>query len=89
MKGRVIQKLTEDGTPLPAALKAAELASSSNYYRSAVTRKPRAFDRELVVGFRVDEQCENKALFQEETNSPEGRGGGAERRNIECETTVC
>ena len=49
MKRRLVDKLTADGTPLAAALKAAELASSSYYYRPAVTRKPRALDMDLVA----------------------------------------
>ena len=48
MKRQLVDKMTADGTLLPAALKAAELSSSSYYYRPAVTRKPRALDIELV-----------------------------------------
>jgi len=49
MKRQLVDKLTTAGTPLPAALKAAELASSSYYYRPADKRKPRALDMELVT----------------------------------------
>lgn len=49
MKRRLVDKLTADGTPLVAALNTAELASSSYYYRSAVKRKPRALDMDLVA----------------------------------------
>ena len=49
MKRRLVKKLTAEGTPLPAALKAAELSSSSYYYRLDAKRKPRALDTELVA----------------------------------------
>ena len=49
MKRQMVDKITADGTPLSAALRAAELSSSSYYYRPAVTRKPRALDMELVA----------------------------------------
>lgn len=49
MKRRLVDKLTADGTPLAAALKATELASSSYYYRPAIKRKPRALDGDLVA----------------------------------------
>ena len=48
MKRQLVDKLATEGIPLPAALKAAELSSSSYYYRPAITRKPRALDMELV-----------------------------------------
>lgn len=49
MKRQLVDKLTTDGTPLPAVMKAAELSSSSYYYRPAVKRKPRALDMEMVA----------------------------------------
>jgi putative transposase len=60
MKRRLVQKLTTEGTPLPAALKAAELSSSSYYYRPAVTRKPRALDTELVAAISSVRQGHNE-----------------------------
>lgn len=60
MKRRVVKKLTEEGTPLPAALKAAELSSSSYYYRPAVTRKPRALDRKLVAAITAVRKGHNE-----------------------------
>lgn len=48
MKRKLVDKLTSEGTPLPAALKAAELSSSSYYYKPKGTRKPKALDMELV-----------------------------------------
>ena len=49
MKRKLVKKMISEGTPLPAALKAAELSSSSYYYRPDVKRKPRALDTELVA----------------------------------------
>ena len=49
MKRKLVQKLTTEGIPLPAALEAAELSSSSCYYRPAAKRKPRALNTELVA----------------------------------------
>jgi putative transposase len=60
MKRRLVQKLTAEGTPLPAALKAAELSSSSYYYCPAITRKPRALDTELVTAITAARQGHNE-----------------------------
>lgn len=49
MKRKLVDKLTREGTPRPAALKTAGLASSSYYYRSVSKRKPRALDKGLVT----------------------------------------
>jgi putative transposase len=49
MKRKLVEKMKVDGTPLPAALKAAELSSSSYYYKPKGTRKPRGLDAELVA----------------------------------------
>jgi len=48
MKRKLVGKMTAEGTPLPAALKAAELSSSSYYYPPTGMRKPKALDIELV-----------------------------------------
>ena len=48
MKRDLVDKMKSEGTPLPAALKAAELSSSSYYYQPKGIRKPRALDRNLV-----------------------------------------
>lgn len=53
MKRRLVDKLTTEGTSLPAALQAAELPSSSYYYHPADKRKPRALDLELVVAINA------------------------------------
>lgn len=49
MKRKLVKRMTEEGTPLTAALKAVELSSSGYYYRPAGTRKPKALDKELVA----------------------------------------
>jgi putative transposase len=49
MKRNLVDKLITVGPPLSTALKAAELASSSYYYRSHGKRKPRALDTKLVA----------------------------------------
>jgi hypothetical protein len=49
MKRKLIDKMTGEGTSLPAALKAVELSSSSYYYRPRGARKPRALDKKLVA----------------------------------------
>ena len=60
MKRRLVDKLTMEGTPLPAALKASELSSSSYYYRPDVKRKPRALDTELVAAITAVRQGHNE-----------------------------
>ncbi|MFC1948096.1 IS3 family transposase [Chloroflexota bacterium] len=49
MKRKLVDKMKSEGTPLPAALRAAELSSSSYYYKAQGTRKPRALDMELIA----------------------------------------
>jgi putative transposase len=56
MKRKLVKKMTAEGTPLPAALKAAELSGSSYYYRPKVTRKARALDMELVAAITAVRQ---------------------------------
>ena len=53
MKRQLVDKLTAEGAPLPAALKAAELASSSYYYCLVAKRKPRALDMDLVTAINT------------------------------------
>ncbi len=48
MKRRLVDTLIKEEASIPVALKAAELSSSSYYYRPTVMRKPRALDMELV-----------------------------------------
>jgi len=49
MKRKLVEKMKVEGAPLPTALKAAELSSSSYYYKPKGTRKPRALDMDLVA----------------------------------------
>jgi putative transposase len=49
MKRKLVEKMTSEGTPLPAALKVVGLSSSSYYYKPKGTRKRRALDMELVA----------------------------------------
>jgi transposase InsO family protein len=60
MKRQLVDKLAADGIPHPAALKAADLASSSYYYRPAAKRKPRALDADLVVAINEVRQGHNE-----------------------------
>lgn len=49
MKRKLVEKMKVERAPLPAALKAAELSSSSYYYKPKGTRKPKALDEDLVA----------------------------------------
>jgi putative transposase len=49
MKRKLVEKMKVEGTPLPTALKAAELSSSSYYYKPKGVRKQRALDMDLVA----------------------------------------
>ncbi len=60
MKRKLVDKLTLEGTPHPAALKAADLASSSYYYRPVAKRKSRALDADLVVAINKVRQGHNE-----------------------------
>jgi putative transposase len=60
MKRNLVEKMTSEGTPLPAALKAAELSSSSYYYKPKGTRKPKALDKELTVAIHEVRQGRNE-----------------------------
>ena len=60
MKRKLVDKLTQEGAPHPAALKAADLASSSYYYRPAAKRKPRALDADLVAAINKVRQGHNE-----------------------------
>jgi putative transposase len=60
MKRKLVDKLTLEGTPHPAALKAVNLASSSYYYRPAAKRKPRALDADLVTAINRARQGHNE-----------------------------
>jgi putative transposase len=75
MKRRLIQKLTAEGSALTAALKAAELSSSSYYYRPAVKRKPRALDMELVAAITAVRHGHNEVYgYRKITRTLKGQG---------------
>lgn len=56
MKRELVEKMATEGTPLPAALKATELSTSSYYYRPKETREPKALDVELVATIKTIRQ---------------------------------
>lgn len=60
MKRQLVNRLTAEGTSLSTALEAAELSSSSYYYRPTGKRKPRALDTELVAAITVVRQGHNE-----------------------------
>jgi putative transposase len=60
MKRKLVDKLTLEGAPHSAALKAADLACSSYYYRPVAKRKPRALDADLVVVINKVRQGRNE-----------------------------
>lgn len=60
MKRKLVKKMTTEGTPLPAALKAVELSGSSYYYRPKGTRKTKALDMELVAAITAVRQGRNE-----------------------------
>lgn len=53
MKRKLVDRLTTEDIPRPAALAAAGLAGSSYYYRPVSKRKPRALDGELVAAINT------------------------------------
>ena len=48
MKRKLVDTLTTEGTPRPAAMKAVDLAIASSYYHPVSKRNPRALDAALV-----------------------------------------
>ncbi|MEA1958127.1 MAG: IS3 family transposase [Chloroflexota bacterium] len=60
MKRELVDKLVTDGTPLTAALKAAELSSSSYYYHPGAKRRPRALDTDLVAAITIMRRGHNE-----------------------------
>jgi len=60
MKRKLVKKMATEGTPLSAALKAAELSCSSYYYRPKGTRKAKALDMELVAAITAARQGHNE-----------------------------
>jgi len=75
MKRKLVEEITEEGTPLPAALKVSELSSSSYYYRPVVMRKPKALDIELVAAITAVRQGHNEVYgYRKITQSLKAQG---------------
>ncbi len=52
MKRKLVEKITTEGVPIPAALKAVDLPASTHYYRAPSGRRQRSLDSELVAAIR-------------------------------------
>ena len=75
MKRKLVKRMTEEGTPLPAALKVVELSSSSYYYHPKGTRKPKALDMELVAAITAVRQGHNEVYsYRKITQSLKAQG---------------
>lgn len=75
MKRKLVKKMTSEGTPLPAALQAAELCSSSYYYRPKGMRKPKSLDMELVAAITTARQGHNEVYgYRKVTQTLKARG---------------
>jgi len=75
MKRKLVKEMTAENTPLPAALKAAGLPSSSYYYRPFGTRKPKALDMELVAAITSVRQGHNEVYgYRKITQSLRAQG---------------
>jgi putative transposase len=75
MKRELVTKMTSEGTPLAAALEAAELSSSSYYYRPKGTRKPKALDMEMVAAITAIRQGHNEVYgYRKITRSLKAQG---------------
>lgn len=75
MKRKLVEKMTSEGTALPAALKVAELSSSSYYYKPKGTRKPKGFDKELVEAIHEVRQGRNEVYgYRKITRELRARG---------------
>lgn len=75
MKRKLVDKMTSEGTTLPVALKAAELASSSYYYKPKRTRKAKALDNELTAAIHEVRQGRNAVYgYRKITRTLNARG---------------
>ena len=75
IKRKLVEKMTVEGAPLPAALKAAELSSSSYYYRPTGTRKPKTLDMELVAAITTVRRGRNEVYgYRKITQSLKAQG---------------
>jgi len=75
MKRKLVEKMTSEGTALPAALKVAELSSSSYYYKPKGTRKPKGLDKDLVEAIHEVRQGRNEVYgYRKITRELRARG---------------
>ncbi len=75
MKRQMVEKLTCQGTPLPVALKAAELPASSYYYHQTSKRKPHPLDDVLVAAIGVVRQGPSEVYgYRKVTRALQGKG---------------
>lgn len=77
MKRQIVDKLTNEGTPLSEALKVAELPSSSYYYRTAGKRKSRAPDEGLVAAISAVRSGRNEVYGYRKVTRALQAGGKA------------
>jgi putative transposase len=75
MKRKLVETMKSKGIPLPAALKASELSSSSYYYKPKRMRKPKALDKELTVAIHQACQGRNEVYgYRKVTKALRARG---------------
>jgi putative transposase len=74
-KRKLVDKMKSEGTPLPAALRVAEISSSSYYYRPKGTRRPKALDKNLVAAIHEVRQGRNEVYgYRKITQALQARG---------------
>ena len=75
MKRKVLEKMKLEGIPLSAALKAAELSSSSYYYKPKGTRKRKGLDKELTHAIHEAREGRNEVYgYRKITRALKARG---------------
>jgi transposase InsO family protein len=83
MKRKLVDKMTSEGTTLPVALKAAELASSSYYYKPKRTRKAKALDNELTAAIHEVRQGRNAVYgYRKITRTLNARGMAVNAKKV-------
>ncbi len=83
MKRKLVKKMTIEGTPLPAALKAVELSGSSYYYNPKGTRKTKALDMELVAAITAARQGHNEVYgYRKITRAVKAQGMAVNAKKV-------
>ena len=83
MKKKLVEKMKAEGTPLPAALKAAELSSSSYYYTPKGTRKPKGLDKELTDAIHEAREGRNEVYgYRKITRALKTRGMAVNAKKV-------